>query len=163
MMTMTVRRRRLRARTLASGPSTSPLRSRPSQLALPKSQTAPSLLQSPLLTAQEKAAISPRHQLSPLKPRVLRSGPSCAPEGCSACPPGCPIWSSIPHSTPPPPPVPACDGEHCKIGPPPPATLACPSGGCFHPHPTIIVSEGTRYQSGVLIAVAAFVMAVGWL
>lgn len=88
--------------------------------------------------------------------------PDCPPGGClPSCPPGCPIWTSTPHSTPPPP-VPACDGEHCKLGPPP-VTLACPSGGCFHPHPTIIISKGTRHQSGVLIAVAALAMAVGWL
>lgn len=72
MMTM---RRRPRAKTLAFGPSTSPPRSRPSQLALPKSQTVPSLLQRPLPfhNAQEKAAISPRHQPSPLNHRVLRN------------------------------------------------------------------------------------------
>lgn len=80
--------------------------------------------------------------------------PVCPPGGClPSCPPGCP--------PPPPPPVPACDGEHCKIGPP--TTLACPSGGCFHPHPTVIISKGTRHQSGALVAVAVLVMAVGWL
>jgi hypothetical protein len=43
------------------------------QLALPKSQTAPSLPQKPLLTAQEKAAMSPRHQPSLLNNHALRN------------------------------------------------------------------------------------------
>ncbi|PON30840.1 hypothetical protein TGAM01_v200260 [Trichoderma gamsii] len=96
---------------------------------------------------------------SPPCPEIC--GPPCSSEGCPICPPGCPIWTPVSHPTQTPP-VPACDGEHCKLGPPP-ATLACPSGGCFHPHPTIIVSKGTRYQSGVSITVAALVGAVSWL
>ncbi|KAL6887966.1 hypothetical protein GGI43DRAFT_388039 [Trichoderma evansii] len=115
----------------------------------------------------------PTTSAEPTKPSCPeKCGPPCPPEGCMvcppggclpSCPPGCPVWLPV-HTShpPPPPPAPVCDGEHCKVGPPPP-TLACPSGGCFHPHPTIIVSEGTRYQSGVLIAVTALVMAVGWL
>ncbi|KAL7926990.1 hypothetical protein ACQKWADRAFT_308914 [Trichoderma austrokoningii] len=112
----------------------------------------------------------PTTSAEPTKPPCPeKCGPPCPPEGCPACPlggclpsspPGCPIWGPIPHTTPPPP-IPACDGEHCKIGLPP--TLACPSGGCFHPHSTVIISGGTRYQSGASIAVAALMVAVGWL
>ncbi|KAH8121773.1 hypothetical protein LI328DRAFT_171378 [Trichoderma asperelloides] len=100
----------------------------------------------------------PTTSADPAKPTCPeKCSPPCPPEGCAACPPG----GCLPVCPPGCPHPPACDGEHCKIGLPP--SLACPSGGCFHPHPTVIVSEGTRYQSGVLIALAAAAMAVGWL
>ncbi|PTB37609.1 hypothetical protein M441DRAFT_148443 [Trichoderma asperellum CBS 433.97] len=100
----------------------------------------------------------PTTSADPAKPACPeKCSPPCPPEGCAACPPG----GCLPACPPGCPHPPACDGEHCKIGLP--TSLACPSGGCFHPHPTVIVSEGTRYQSGVLIALAAAAMAVGWL
>ncbi|UKZ75669.1 hypothetical protein TrVFT333_003359 [Trichoderma virens FT-333] len=124
---------------------------------------------------------------------TIKTITSCPPEvtNCPlSCPPGgCHIDPSPPvtkhHAVPPSepsirPPPPECHGEYCKTKIP--TTSACPSGGCVkivtdpiptRPHPTpdpaptkavVTVSEGTRYQSGGLIAaVAALVVAVSWL
>ncbi|QYS96849.1 WSC domain-containing protein [Trichoderma simmonsii] len=117
-------------------------------------------------------------------PEVTNCPLSCPPGGCHVDPPS-PIttWKhhSAPSSEPKAPfPRPECDGEHCKTTVP--ASPTCPPGGCVRlvtdpipprPHPTpdpaptkvpVTISEGTRYQSGVLMAaVAAMVMAVSWL
>ncbi|KAM6485280.1 hypothetical protein HDV62DRAFT_284220 [Trichoderma sp. SZMC 28011] len=117
-------------------------------------------------------------------PEVTNCPLSCPPGGCHVDPPA-PIttWKhhSAPSSEPKPPfPRPECDGEHCKTTVP--ASPTCPPGGCVRlvtdpipprPHPTpdpaptkvpVTISEGARYQSGVLMAaVAALVMAVSWL
>ncbi|KAL7945009.1 hypothetical protein V8C42DRAFT_324309 [Trichoderma barbatum] len=115
-----------------------------------------------------------------IPPCPKKCGPPCPPQGCAVCPPGgclppCPPGCPFPHSPLPP----GCPGEHCRTNVP--TSSGCPPGGCIkivtdpvatHPRPThdpaptrlVTISEGTRYQSGVLLAaVTALVIAVSWL